>query len=154
MLMRRTRTDYSDNTRITIVSDEEGNSYCNLCDALLFERRDGSMICSNGYCAKTYSADSVKKHRTKLGPMKETESPEIVPLRDYANYNPRKAKPKNPIDYEDEKMFKPRAGFSITSKISFLLNQNKLYLQTFYQSSNRFGILYIVPDLPSVFVPI
>jgi hypothetical protein len=115
---RRIKTD-SDNTRITIVSDEEGNSYCNLCDALLFERKDASMICSNGYCAQTYSADSVKKHRTKLGPMKETESPELVPLQDYAHFNPQKQKQKNPIDYEDEKMFKPRAGFSITSKEDF-----------------------------------
>ena len=59
----------NDNKRAIVFSDEEGNSYCNLCDALLFEKRDGSMICSNGYCAKTYSAESVKKHRTKLGPM-------------------------------------------------------------------------------------
>jgi hypothetical protein len=117
-MRRRTRTD-SDNTRITVVSDDEGNSYCNNCDALLFEHKDGSMICSNGYCAKTYSADSVKKHHTKLGPMKETEAPELVPLQDYAHFNPQKQKQKNPIDYEDEKMFKPRAGFSITSKEDF-----------------------------------
>jgi hypothetical protein len=78
------------------------------------------MICSNGYCAKTYSANSVKKHRTKLGPMKETESPELIPLRDYANYNPHKPKQKNPIDYEDEKWsFFKRAGVSITSKEDF-----------------------------------
>jgi hypothetical protein len=122
MLMpRRTRTDYSDNTttRTIVFSDDEGNSYCNSCDALLFERKDGSMICSNGYCAKTYNPGSVKKHHTKLGPVKETESSELVPLHLYANFNPQKQKQKNPIDYEDEKMFKPRPGFSITSKEDF-----------------------------------
>jgi uncharacterized Zn finger protein (UPF0148 family) len=117
-MRRRTRTD-SDNTRTIVFSDDEGNSYCNLCDALLFERKDGSMICSNGYCAKTYNANSVTKHHTKLGPVKETETPELVPLNLYANFNPQKQKQKNPIDYEDEKMFKPRAGFSITSKEDF-----------------------------------
>lgn len=67
--------------------------------------------------AKTYSVDSVTKHRTKLRPVKQNlnESPELVPLQDYAHFNSQK----NPIDYEDEKMFKPRAGFSITSKEDF-----------------------------------
>jgi hypothetical protein len=117
---RRIKTD-SDDKRAIIFTDEENNSYCNLCDALLFERRDGSMICSNGYCAKTYNADSVTKHRTKLGPVKQNlnEGPEIVPLNLYANFNPQKQKQKNVLDYEDEKMFKPRAGFSITSKEDF-----------------------------------
>jgi hypothetical protein len=116
-MRRRTRTE---DRKITVVSDaDEDKSYCNTCDALLYERKDGSMICSNGYCAKTYNADSVTKHHTKLGPTKEAEAPELVPLDLYAHFNPQKQKQKNPIDYEDEKMFKPRAGFSITSKEDF-----------------------------------
>jgi hypothetical protein len=115
---RRIKTD-SDNSKAVIFTDEENNSYCNLCDALLFEKRDGSMVCSNGYCAKTYSADTVTKHRSKLGPVKESgTSPEIVPLEVY--HNPQKQKQKNILDSEDEKWsFFKRAGVSITSKEDF-----------------------------------
>jgi hypothetical protein len=77
---------------------------------LLYERKDGSSVCSNGSCGRIYNADSVKKHHTKLGPTKENpysnNGPEVVPLDAYRKY-PQKKKPSSPIDREDERMKRP-----------------------------------------------
>jgi hypothetical protein len=101
-----------------IFSDDDDKAWCNDCDALLYERKDGSSVCSNGNCGRIYNADSIKKHHTQLGPTKESpyknNGPEVVPLDSYADPE-RKKKPASPIDREDEKMFK-RPGFSWISK--------------------------------------
>jgi hypothetical protein len=56
-------------------------------DALLYERKDGSSICSN--CGRIYNPDSIQKHHTELEPEKESvyknDGPEVVPLDAYVN---------------------------------------------------------------------
>lgn len=93
----------------TVFFDEDDNAYCNPpCDALLIERRDGSMICS--FCGKEYLPGSVKKHRRNLGPIDDGNNPLLVSMPEYGS-NTKKKKP-SVFDREDRYM--TRSGFSWT----------------------------------------
>src|SRR5215217_6559646 len=83
---------------------EDDKSYCSSCDYLLYERKDGSMVCSNGDCGRIYSPNEVRKHKSKLGPEIEKraidgDGPEVVPITDYTNM---KRKIPTPGDIEDK----------------------------------------------------
>jgi hypothetical protein len=101
------------NSSSIVFSDDEDRSWCNPpCDALLIERRDGSMICS--YCAREYLPNSVKKHKRDLQPIEggyEHGDLPLVTMTEYGSYK----KPKKPsvFDREDRHMAS-RSGFSWT----------------------------------------
>lgn len=97
----------------------EGRSWCNSpCDALLYERKDGSMICS--YCGREYLPDSVKKHKMGLQPSKnpyDNTGPELIPLTGYGR--PNKKKPQI-TEYEDIYFVSRKSGMSITKSEEWL----------------------------------
>src|SRR5689334_19879607 len=82
------------------------------CDALLIERKDGSMICS--YCAREYLPKSVNKHHRTLEPIEnpyDTDGPILVSMNEYGSYT-KKSKP-SVFDREDRFMAS-KSGFSWT----------------------------------------
>jgi len=100
-------------------SGDEENSFCDWCDAKLYLRKDGSMICSNGTCCRVYSPTSVTKHKRKLGPSEspnDSEEPLFMHLTDYAT--PQRKSP-SILDMEDNKFIQQGSGRSITSYEEF-----------------------------------
>jgi len=102
-------------TIMNIVCDDgpDEASWCDSCDARLFERRDGSMICSNGDCGRQYPAGSVNKHKRGLEPIKNPNDnsanggPLLISMTDYTN---KKKKMPSIFDKED-KLLESRSGF-------------------------------------------
>jgi hypothetical protein len=97
-----------------VYDDGPDQCWCDSCDALLYERKDQSFICSNPECGRIYNPDSVTKHRTKLEPNKSPysqEGPELVPITGFTDM--KKKKP-SVFDREDQKMKRP--GFSIVEE--------------------------------------
>jgi hypothetical protein len=97
-----------------IVCDDgpDENAWCDWCDALLYELKDGSMICSNGTCCRVYSPTSVTKHKQKLGPSESpTDSSEPLFMHlgpGYGSY----ATPKTSVfDKEDRHIASKKSGF-------------------------------------------
>ena len=86
-------SSWSESREMSIIcSDDDEKSYCDDCDYLLIERKDGSSICSN--CQRIYSQDNVTKHKSKLVPEIDpyrNEGPELVSITGYAD--PKKKKP-------------------------------------------------------------
>jgi hypothetical protein len=73
-----------------VFSDDGDRAYCSSCDYLLIQLKDGSSVCSNISCQRTYNPDSVQKHKSKLGPSKsryDNEGPELVSITGYTNPN-------------------------------------------------------------------
>jgi len=98
---------------MNIVCDDgpDEAAWCEDCDARLFERRDGSMICSNGDCGRQYPAGSTTKHRRSLQPIEnpyDTDGPILVSMTEYTNTN-RKKKTPSVFDKED-KLFESKPG--------------------------------------------
>lgn len=106
-----------------IYNGEDDNAYSSACDYLLYERGDGSMICSNGQCGRVYSADDVTKHRAKLGPELQKRNQDggdgqlLVAITDYTS--PKKKTP-TPGEIEDLAMVRKKSGMSITSYEEYL----------------------------------
>jgi hypothetical protein len=97
---------------IVFDDSEDEKSWCSDCDALLIERRDQSFICS--YCARVYQPDSIKKFKSKLGPLKDPysdEGPELIPM---TSYTEKQKKPPSVFEKED-RFFQSKSGRSITS---------------------------------------
>jgi hypothetical protein len=102
-----------------VFSDDDGQSYCDWCDALLYERKDGSMICSNGVCCRVYSPQQITRHKRKLGPSEsstDSSEPLLMSLSDYAT--PQHKQP-SILDREDRKFVQQSSGRSITSYEEF-----------------------------------
>jgi len=86
------------NSAIIYIGDDD-NGYCAACDYLLYERKDGSKICSNPDCERTYTPDEVTKHKSKLGPelqkrahaAADGDGPLLVAITDYTS--PKKRSP-------------------------------------------------------------
>jgi hypothetical protein len=101
-----------------VFDGDDDQSYCDPpCDALLYQRRDGSHICS--VCCKEYRPTSVTKHRRKLGPSEspnDSEEPLFMHLTDYAM--PQHKQP-SILDREDRKFVQQGSGRSITSYEEF-----------------------------------
>jgi DNA-directed RNA polymerase subunit M/transcription elongation factor TFIIS len=96
-----------------VFSDADDKSYCDSCDALLYERKDSSMICSG--CGNVYNPDSINKHHMDLQPeisQYRNDGPELVPMTEYAE--PQKKKP-TIGDIEDKVFVSRKSGMSITS---------------------------------------
>ncbi len=96
-----------------ICDDVPDDVYCDPpCDALLIERKDGSMICS--YCGKEYLANAVKKHKRHLGPIESPYDDSEVPLVSLSDYaNPQRKKP-SILDKEDRAFVAGKPGRCIT----------------------------------------
>jgi hypothetical protein len=96
------------NNDAIIFSDAEDDvSWCDSCDARLYERKDQSLVCSNPECGKIYAAGSVTKHRLTLSPDKEPRSqggPAVVPITGFTDK--KKQKKSSVFDREDEEMMK------------------------------------------------
>ena len=95
-----------------VFSDGDDAAYCDLCDARLIERKDGSMMCS--FCNHVYNPDQITKHRMDLQPEKSKgnqDGPELVNITDFT------AQKKGPtqVDIEDKMFVKRKSGMSITS---------------------------------------
>ena len=97
---------------IVFDGDESEHAYCDSpCDALLYQRKDGSMICS--YCSRVYPAGSVNKHKRGLEPIKNPNDnsanggPLLISMTDYTN---KKKKMPSIFDKED-KLLESRSGF-------------------------------------------
>jgi uncharacterized Zn finger protein (UPF0148 family) len=92
-----------------IFDDDSGDVYCDSpCDALLIERKDGSMICS--YCGKEYLPQSVKNHKRHLGPIESPYDDSDVPLVSLSDYaNPQRKKP-SVFDKEDKLFEASKSG--------------------------------------------
>jgi hypothetical protein len=89
--------------------DDEEKKYCDSCDYLLIEKRDGSSICSN--CSREYLPDSINKHKRKLGPSKSRyndDGPILEPMTEYGQ--PRKKNETLP-DKEERMMASKKSGF-------------------------------------------
>jgi hypothetical protein len=102
--------------------DDENKSYCNSpCDALLYEKKDGSFVCSNPSCGRVYNQDSVKAHKSYLRPSKNPHdtSPGIVALTEYHNYSPQKKK-KEVTKYEDDYFNSVKSGRNVTHSEEWL----------------------------------
>lgn len=98
-----------------IFSDDDDASWCDWCDARLFERKDGSMVCSNGECGRIYSAESTTKHHTTLRPVIDpysNQGPELISMPEYATGR-QKLKP-TPGEVEDKYLERKKSGFHIT----------------------------------------
>ena len=98
---------------IVFDGDESEHSYCDApCDARLFQRRDGSMICS--YCSRVYPAGSINKHKRSLEPIEDPydnsadSGPLLISMTEYTN---KKKKKPSVFDKED-KLMASRSGFS------------------------------------------
>jgi hypothetical protein len=90
-------------------------SWCDSCDARLYEKRDGSMICSNPVCGRTYLPDSVQKHKRKMSPDKsytDIGAPELVSMTNFTN---TKKKTETIMDKEERLMAQKKSGFSWTN---------------------------------------
>jgi hypothetical protein len=93
-------------TAMNIVCDDgpDEKAWCDPpCDALLIERKDGSMICS--YCAREYLPKSVNKHHRTLEPIEnpyDTDGPILVSMNEYGSYVKKK---KETILDKEEKAF-------------------------------------------------
>ncbi len=100
-------------------SDDDDIAWCDpQCDARLYERKDGSRICS--YCGREYLPDSVNKHKRKLSPDKnryETDGPELISLSGYAE--PQKKKKQTVLDKEDKLWLAQGKGRSIIDSEDF-----------------------------------
>jgi hypothetical protein len=83
-----------------IYNGEDNNAYCGACDYLLYEKRDGSMICSNPDCGRIYSSSDVLKHKSKLGPdiKRYEDGPELVMISGYTDMK-RKAPTPGEIEH-------------------------------------------------------
>ena len=93
--------------------DDEEKKYCDSCDYLLIEKRDGSSICSN--CGREYLPDSINKHKRKLGPSKSRYSddgPILEPMTEYGQ-TPNKRKG-IVLDREEKAMAQKKSGFHWT----------------------------------------
>jgi hypothetical protein len=105
---------------VIVFSDDSDDSYCDSCDALLYERKDQSLICSNPQCGRQYLPDSINKHKRKLRPDKsryEDGGPELVPLTGYGSY----AKQKKPSVFDrEDKSFESKSGRYFTSEETWL----------------------------------
>ena len=94
---------------IVFSDDDDDNSWCGDCDALLYERKDGSMICSNPQCGRNYLPSEVKKHKRHLGPVESPYDDSDVPLVSLSDYaNPQRKKP-SVFDRED-RLFESKSG--------------------------------------------
>ncbi len=97
-----------------VFDDEPDKSWCDQpdCGGLLIERKDSSSICS--ICLHEYLPDSVKLHKSKLGPTKgyydKDDGPELINIREYTE--PRKKKP-SILDKEDRIWASQGSGRSI-----------------------------------------
>jgi hypothetical protein len=108
------------NNDVIIFSDADDAAYCDSCDALLYERKDQSFVCSNPECGKIFAPDSVTKHRMELSPDKlqpQERGPEVVPITGFTDT--KKKKKSTVFDREDQKLFS-RAGVSLISVEDFL----------------------------------
>jgi hypothetical protein len=90
---------------MNIVCDDgpDEAAWCEDCDARLFERRDGSMICSNGDCGRQYPAGSTTKHKRNLQPIEnpfDTDGPILVSMTEYGSY--KKKKKETILDKEEK----------------------------------------------------
>ena len=94
--------------------DEDDISWCDPpCDARLYERKDGSKICS--YCGREYLPDSINKHKRKLGPSKgrySDDGPILEPMTEYGQ-TPNKRKG-IVLDREEKAMAQKKSGFHWT----------------------------------------
>jgi hypothetical protein len=108
-------TNDNNNNNIVFSDDDDEATYCDSCDALLAQRRDESMVCTNPECGRTYLPDSVQKHRSVFAPEKGYHSldarqgPELVGMSQYGAET-KKKKP-SVFDRED-RMMEARSGFS------------------------------------------
>jgi len=80
---------------IVFDGDESEHAYCDSpCNALLYQRKDGSMICS--YCSRVYPAGSVNKHKRGLEPIENpydnssNGGPLLISMTDYTNKKKKK----------------------------------------------------------------
>jgi hypothetical protein len=109
-----------DNMSIVCSDDDDEKSWCNSpCDALLIERRDGSMICS--CCGREYLPDSVKKYKDQLQPNKsryDRDGPLVVSMPSYAD-GKKKKKP-SVFDREDRAWLAQGKGRSIIAEEEYL----------------------------------
>jgi uncharacterized Zn finger protein (UPF0148 family) len=100
------------NNAIIYDDADDERSWCNSpCNALLYERKDGSMICS--YCGREYLPGSVKKHKRDLQPSESVNDsgPEIVPMTSYGSY----AKQKKPSVFDrEDRLFESKSGRHFT----------------------------------------
>jgi uncharacterized Zn finger protein (UPF0148 family) len=102
---------------IVFDGDNEEHSWCDLCDARLFQRKDGSMICSNSDCCKVYPAGSINKHKRSLEPIEDPydNSPDSGPLLiSMTEYTNKKRKKPTVWDKED-KIFEGKSGRYFTT---------------------------------------
>ena len=97
----------------TVFDDDDDKSWCDSCDALLIERRDGSMICS--YCGREYLPNAVKKHKRHLGPIENPYDDGEVPLVSLSDYTNPQRKPSTILDKEDRAFVAGKPGRSITN---------------------------------------
>jgi hypothetical protein len=100
---------------IIFSDDDDDKAWCNPpCDALLIERKDGSMICS--YCGREYLPQAVKKHKRHLGPIESPYDDSEVPLVSLSDYSNPQRKKQSILDKEDKIWVSQGSGRSITSE--------------------------------------
>jgi hypothetical protein len=98
-----------------VCDDDDEKSYCNSpCDALLIERRDGSMICS--YCGREYLPDSVKKYKDQLQPNKSRYDRDGPLLVSMTSYTEKQKKKPSVFDREDKAWLAQGKGRSIIAE--------------------------------------
>ena len=95
---------------IVFDGDDEEKGWCSDCDALLYEKRDRSMICSNPDCAMTYLPDLVKKHHRKLSPGKSHYSQEGSELISLTGYAEPQRKKETVLDKEEKAFVRQGKG--------------------------------------------
>jgi uncharacterized Zn finger protein (UPF0148 family) len=110
------------NDAIIFSGDDDNNKvFCDDCDALLHERKDGSLICTN--CCREYVPGSINKRKRALGPI-ESPYDDIaadIPLVSMTEYHQQQRKKKPSIlDKEERAFVAGKSGRSITSMEEWL----------------------------------
>lgn len=94
--------------------DNDDKSYCNACGYILYEKANGSKVCSG--CEKIYDEQDITKHKSELQPAVSKTSqqgPEVISMSEYGSY--AKKKKASVFDREDRMMEANKSGFNFTS---------------------------------------